>query len=259
MILDASAYVGHWPFRAMPFHTVDDLLRQMDGHGIDMAVVSSINAMFYQDPHEANRELARDTRRRRDRLVTFATLNPAYPGWEDDLKQCRGEFGMAGLRLIPQYHGYRLGEPCAEKIVHAAAACGMVVSFSGRIVDRRYRHRMDEPWEVTEEEVLSLFRRTREARYLLVNFYSVPGNRRWDRPAVWLDTCRLRGVPGGTLAKVIETCGADRVVLGTSMLFRYAAPALLALQLVDAPRSVKERVSWRNLAALLKMRPAAGG
>jgi hypothetical protein len=43
------------------------------------------------------------------------------------------------------------------------------------------------------------------------------------------------------------------------MLFRYAAPALLALQLVDAPRSVKERESWRNLAALLKMRPAAGG
>ena len=31
-----------------------------------------------------------------------AVLNPAYPGWQEDLGQCREEFGMPVLRLVPE-------------------------------------------------------------------------------------------------------------------------------------------------------------
>jgi len=256
VIIDASTYVGHWPFRSLPENTVRDLLRWMDRCGIDKALVSPIHAMFYQDAHQANRELHRETKRHRDRLIPLATLNPGYPGWEDDLRECRERFGMTGVRLVPQYHDYTLDQPCARQIVEAATGLKMVVSLMGRVVDNRYRHHLDQPREIAEDHLLKLFKAVPQARFLLVNFATVPGDRRWDRPAVWMDMCRFRAAPAPKLQKLIDRIGADRVVFGTSMLFRYPMPALLAMELLDAPGRVKQRILSGNLAALLRVRKA---
>jgi len=254
MIIDASTYVGHWPFRALPHKRVTDLLRQMDGHGIDMAVVSSIHGMFYKDAHEANHELHRETQRHRDRLIPFGTLNPNYPGWVADLKQCHEDFEMPGLRLFPQYHNYSLAEPHTAELVGAATARNMVISFAGRIVDNRGRHHMDLPREAAEQEITALFRRTPKARFLLVNFMKLPGGHRWERPQVWMDMCRLHAAPRPDLANLVELTGADRVVFGTSMLFRYARPPLIAMDLLEASKSVKDRIYCRNIADLLGLK-----
>jgi len=168
---------------------------------------------------------------------------------------------MPGLRLIPQYHGYSLADVCAAEIANAATDRRMVVSFSGRIVDHRYRHRMDQPWEIKDDQITALFKATPKARYLLVNFLNVPGGRRWDKPAVWMDICRFSSAPSSGLARAVETCGDDRMVFGTSMLFRYAAPALLSMELLKATKRAKERIYFRNLARLLNIRagrPKAG-
>jgi len=254
MIIDASTYVGHWPFRALPHRTVRDLLRQMNEHGIDKAVVSSIHAMFYKNAHEANHELHRETRRHRDRLIPFGTLNPTYPGWEDDMRQCRETFGMPGLRLIPQYHGYTLADACATEIVKAATELKMVVSLSGRIVDRRPRSPHDHPQEITDEQILTLFRRTREARYLLVNTWTLLYRRLPKQPVVWMDTCRYRAAPSHDLENLIKGIGSDRVVFGSSMLLRYPKPALIEMELLKASKVVKEKIYSRNLAKLLGLK-----
>ena len=104
MIIDVNAYLGHWPFRQLRHNTASGLLKLMDKNGIDKAIVSSINAIFYKNCHSGNEELAAETKAHRDRLIPFATLNPEYPGWEDDLKHCHEDFGMTGLRLLPHYH-----------------------------------------------------------------------------------------------------------------------------------------------------------
>ena len=103
-LIDANAWLGHYPFRAVPDHTPDGLLRLMDRHGIEQAVVSSLHSVFYSDPHSGNEELARWVGPHRDRLIPCATLNPEYPGWERDLKQCCDEWNMRGLRLFPSHH-----------------------------------------------------------------------------------------------------------------------------------------------------------
>ena len=106
MIIDAHAWIGHWPFRPLPHRGVADLLRQMDRCGIAKALVGSLHGLFYQDCHEANRELQKETRRHRDRLMPCAIINPRYPGWREDLAECREKFGMRCVRIVPQYHAY---------------------------------------------------------------------------------------------------------------------------------------------------------
>ena len=58
MIIDVNAYLGHWPFRQLRHNTVKGLLNLMDRNGIDKAMVSSINAIFYKNCHAGNEELA---------------------------------------------------------------------------------------------------------------------------------------------------------------------------------------------------------
>jgi hypothetical protein len=58
-LIDANAWLGHYPFRAVPNNTPAGLLRLMDRHRIARAVVSSLHSVFYRDAHEGNEELAR--------------------------------------------------------------------------------------------------------------------------------------------------------------------------------------------------------
>lgn len=127
MLIDVNTYIGHWPFRQLRHHTATGLLKRMDQHGIDQAVVGSIHGIFYKNAHPANEELAKAVRRHRDRLIPFATLNPVYPGWEDDLRRSAEDLELGGIRLYPQYHGYRLTDQAGLELVDAVTALGWTV------------------------------------------------------------------------------------------------------------------------------------
>jgi len=115
----------------------------MDGNGIDKAMISSINAVFYRNCHAGNEELHQSAKNHRDRYITFATLNPKYAGWKDDLKQCREEYEMSGIRMLPQYHDYKLSDDEAIEMINLANEMKMVISLPIRMEDRRQRHWLD--------------------------------------------------------------------------------------------------------------------
>ena len=251
MIYDANTWIGHWPFRALPRRSGADLLRQMDKHEIDKALVGNLHGLFYKDAHEANHELVKEIRRHRDRLVPCAMLNPTYYGWERDLKQCREEFGMPVLRLAPDYHGYKLTDACAKELVAAAHALKMRVALYGRIVDPRGRHRLDPGREADDGEVVAFVKRFPKAQFLMLNFSAMAEDRRLDKPACFYDTPRFLGDNGLRLERQIKKHGADRFVFGTTMLLRYGKPAVLAFDACRITRRERDAVAWKNLAKLV--------
>ena len=105
MIIDVNAWVGHWPFRRLRHNTVPGLLRLMDRSGIDRAVVASIHGVFYRNVHPANEELARQVLRHRDRLIPFATLNPAYRDGRRTCAGARKTWSCAGFACIRNITG----------------------------------------------------------------------------------------------------------------------------------------------------------
>lgn len=90
---------------------------------------------------------------RPDSLVPCATLNPAYAGWERDLRQCREEWDMHGVRLFSQHHGFKLAGPVCLELVRSAVAAGMYLQISLRLEDRRQRHWMDTTRELRLDEL----------------------------------------------------------------------------------------------------------
>lgn len=251
MIYDADTWIGHWPFRALPRCSAGDLLKQMDKHNIAKALVASLHGLFYKDAHEANRELVKDIRRHRDRLIPCAVLDPTYYGWRQDLKQCREEFDMPVLRLVPGYHNYTLNDPVATEIVQAAHDLKMRVALCGRIVDERGRHRLDPGREADDRDVAAFVRKFPKASFLMLNFANVARQRNRHKPKCFFDIVRFVGRGGMRLPKLIEKHGVDRLVFGSTLLLRYAKPTLLALEACRLTKRRRERILWRNLAALV--------
>lgn len=256
MILDANAWLGHYPFRPVPDTTPDGLLRLMDRHHIDRAVVANLHSVFYRDAHAGNAELARWVGPHGDRLLPAATLNPAYPGWQDDLRQCREWWGMRGLRLFPAYHGYSLVAPECLELVRAAAAAGMHVAIPLRLEDRRQRHRLDTTEEVTLANIAALARACPDAEIVVLEALGVENSPFVRDPAlknarVSFEFSRMATVLQGTISTLIERLGPDRLVFGSGIPLKTPGPALLKLELLEVPAAARDQLAHGNMERLL--------
>jgi len=158
MRIDIAAHVGHWPFRPFP-ETCRSLLSRMDATQVTTAVVSNLNGLFYQNPENANAELATwlaDDAEARRRLIPFAVINPTYPGWRDDASACLKQRAFAGVRLYPQYHDYTLADPALAELFRWAEDEQTAVAFSLRMIDARGRSWLDTKVVEAETEQLRL-------------------------------------------------------------------------------------------------------
>lgn len=256
MTIDMNAYLGHWPFRRLRHSDAAGLLALMDRAGIDRACVSSASAIFYKNSHAGNEELAEQIAGHGDRLIPFAVINPAYVDWEYDLGVCAEEFGARGLRLYPNYHGYSLGDACCNELIAAAAERGMIVSIPLRQIDQRQRHWLLEIPDVALRDLEGLVERHPQAQFLFVNGMGYSGSRlgRADNglPANYaIGISRLSAVMANETGTLVQNLGAERVVLGTGMPFKYPEPALLKVEVLDAPEETKQAILGGNAERLL--------
>ncbi|WP_207592284.1 amidohydrolase family protein [Halomontanus rarus] len=138
-IVDANAYVGNWPFRSLDA-SPEALVDRMDEKGVDEAIVSAIDALFYRNCHRANRELVADLEGYEDRLIPFATIDPTYAAWRKDLHEAVEELGMRGVRLFPCYHDYDLDQSAVAELLRECADLDVPVMIVAVLQDQRQRH-----------------------------------------------------------------------------------------------------------------------
>lgn len=109
---------------------VDDFVRAMDEHGIDLAAVLPIH------PYVTNEEVADRVRRHPDRLVGFASVPPfsettGIPRTDpvEQLRSAVRDLGLRGLKLHPTMQGFSLDNPGLIPLMNEAADLGIPVLF----------------------------------------------------------------------------------------------------------------------------------
>jgi predicted TIM-barrel fold metal-dependent hydrolase len=257
MTVDTNAYLGHFAFRQLRYNTADAMLGLMDEKGIDRAMVSSAAAITYRNCQSGNEEVAADVKSHRDRLIPFGVINPFYAGWLDDLKTCHEKFGMKGLRLYPKWHNYSLADRCLLDLIEEATQRNMIVSIPIRAVDSRQRSWLVDVPDVPQAEIVALVKACPRARFILLN------GRGYTRSPLgeadnglpdnyYIEISRLSATLDNETGTLVSRLGARRVVFGTGMPFKYPDPALLKLEVLDAPAEVKAKILGGNALELLK-------
>ena len=264
-MIDCNTFIGNWAFRRLRNNDAAGLLAMMDTFGITRACVASADAILYKDCHSGNIKLLEETPGHGDRFWLYATLNPAYAGWQRDLDQCV-QWGFRCVRMYPHYHGYDLAGKEAASLIDAAAEAGLPVSIPGRIVDVRQRHWMDTGENLDPLTVLRTARKHPDTCFVLTEFivnwprdsehWAIARDLRW-----YVELSRMTAALDKNLQVLVDTLGEERVLLGTGYPFKTPSPAFLKLRILDISEAAKSRIAGKNAQAIfgLDVDKAHGG
>ena len=255
MIIDVNANLSRWPFRHTPCDELPALVNTYLKHGVQQAWVGSIDGVFHRDIGGVNIRLAEACRQeRRIKLVPFGSVNPMLPDWQEDVRRCAEDFHMPGIRLHPNYHGYKLDEPVAAELFDLAVKRGLIVQVVGRMEDVRVQHPLMRVPDVDIRPLVALVEARPTLRVVLLN--ARPGGRgRGNQSStaadrICFDIATLEGVGG--VERTLQSTPVSQVLFGTHLPLFSAESAVSKLQeggLNDAQRQAIEHGNAERLLA----------
>lgn len=133
--MDFNCFSGNWPFHKVRYNTVEKIVQLHKRCGIEGGIVSSCEAIFYQDPYEAELSLSKELAG--TGYYHAMTLNPTLPAWKDALRRCVEELGVKAVRLVPGYHGYTLADDVMKEVCDSLQRYNLPLILTLRIEDER--------------------------------------------------------------------------------------------------------------------------
>ena len=232
-LIDTNVSLSRWPCRRLPLDETPALVARLRSQGVKQAWAGSFDGLLHKDIASVNARLAADCRKNgRGLLVPFGLVNPRLPDWEDDLRRCHEEHKMPGIRLHPNYHGYKLDDPAFARLLDLARERGLIVQLAVSMEDERTQHPLMRAPHVDVAPLVALLASRSNLRIVLLN---------WSRGVsstllvklsaagqVCFDIATLEGVGG--LANLLKQVPADRVVFGSHAPFFYLESAVLKLK-----------------------------
>lgn len=118
MNIDYNCYVGSWPFIKRRKIDFAGLRTMHEKHGIKTGYVSSLNAVFYNDPFEGDLELSEMIKNSGYRQAV--SINPMLPNTFFDIHRADDSFDYEAFRIYPTVHGYDFDSPQFIEFYHMA-------------------------------------------------------------------------------------------------------------------------------------------
>ena len=255
MILDMHVLLGRWPFAPLQYDTVEGVLELMDRAGIDKAVVTSLNSVFYYDCEIGNREVGRACAQHPDRFIPFAVLNPHLLLWKEHLQECLQAYGVKGVKLHPDYHKYSLLDDGAAEIMAETQRLDLPVWIQTSIQDMRHHPGY---CFVAETPILEVARAVE--RYADNKLIVAGGKHFRTRVPELLNATRREdyhivtdgiGGPHDGLGGLVERIGSSRLLFGTRTPILYAEAAKSTVEQSTIGEEDKVKILGGNAAALL--------
>ena len=249
---DVSAFVGTYPFRALPHNGIDWLLTQMDRVRIERAWVGHLSTPLFTDPAPGNAELRTMLEGHGDRLFAIPTVDPSLPSFRAEIQQAADRDASA-IRVYPMHASVEPTGTVMTELVSMAVSVRLPVVLTVRFEDVRQRHPLDVAADLPPGAVRSLARLDPGVRLLVthadrsfveeVHFGLTPEEAArvlWDVSWIW-------GPPEDHLALLLGTVGTERFTFGTGMPLRIPDASIAKLDLLDLTIEQRAKIMGQNL------------
>jgi predicted TIM-barrel fold metal-dependent hydrolase len=254
MTIDFSCTIGPWAFRRLPVTTAEGTRKALKREGIDRAVVSSLPAVLYKNPHAGNEQLTEEIGPPSRFFIPFAVLNPRFPGWREDLRRCADDLGMKGLRLYPNYQQFSLRSREARALVRAAAELGWVTCVSVRLEDERFHHWRMKTKPTPVAPIAQLALDIPQTTVVLSggsyadirSFFATVG----DAPNAYAEIGWLKS-PLEAVKTCVQEFGAERLLMGTNFPLMVPWCGTEKVTRADIPEDAKRAIMGGNASRLL--------
>ena len=267
MLIDISANIGHWPFHQLHYNTCKGMQGRMDQFGVDKAIISNLNGIFYKNTQSANEELISEIEAQKifkTRFIPFAILNPIYAGWKDDYNTCIHKMKMRGIRLYPGYHDYGISDTACMELLELAAKDKVPVAFTIRIVDSRERSWLDIDYvagtskpEWNLKNYLPALRQVPQGKYMFLNLankatFSDEEKRVFDKASFLIDTS---GRSITDMGEAIQNFGIQKIAFGTHAPLLDYATSLLRIESLKSNETNStgiDAIRYKNVLSMLE-------
>lgn len=225
-IIDTNVSLFHWPFRRLPLDETDRLVKKLSSLGIGQAWAGSFEGVFQRDIRAVNQRLV-SACAAHDLLVPIGSINPELPGWEDDLRRCREDHHMPGIRLHPNYHGYSLADENFPRLLSLATNLKLFVQIAVALEDIRTQAANLQVADVDLTPLPEILKQHSAARLQILNWKprgAVP-KALAEASGVYFDTARVEGTDG--VAALLNIIPSERVMFGTHAPFLIPEASLI--------------------------------
>jgi len=232
-MIDTNVYLSRWPFRRLNGDDPEWLVAKLSDAKVEQAWAGSFEGLLERDIAGVNTRLAETCRRFRDgMLIPFGAVNPRLPDWQEDVRRCHEQHTMPGIRLHPNYHGYKLDDPVFAELLKLAAERRLLVQVALLMEDPRTQSPLMRVPAVELAPLAAVVKATPGLRLELINCSSQIGREEYAAALsagnVSMDISMVEGVAG--LARLGRQVPLARVLFGSYYPFFYFESAVLKVQ-----------------------------
>ncbi len=245
-MIDVSVNLSRWPFRRLMGDDMGGLVALLRQRGVTEAWAGSFDGLLHRDISAVNARLAEDCNEHRGFFVPFGSVNPQLPDWQEDLRRIQEAHKMPGIRLHPNYHGYKLSDPVTIDLLSAATRRGLAVQIVLAMEDDRTQHRLMRVAPVDPTPIQNLVGGIKGIRLMLLNSSnntSVPRN-------VYFDFAMREGPYA--VVRAIASAGPDRVVFGSHSPLFYLESAAFKVKEAGLDETQVRAICETNPRSFLK-------
>lgn len=237
MLIDVSTAVGRWPFCQTQSITPARLSSLLKRAGVDLALTSSLEAVFHEDPDEDNRLLWRQLRGHK-RLVAVPVVNPRVADWRDVVARWAPK--APAVKILPSYHAYSLADANVDALAAELVRRRRPLMVQIRMEDERVQAPAFRVPPVPVADIVALSAYRQEAVDLLA-----------QAPRVWVDVSMLDGMDTVGAAVRQNRAFAGRLMLGSHSPLYYTQSAVLKVQTAEVTAAVRQAILGGTARKLL--------
>jgi predicted TIM-barrel fold metal-dependent hydrolase len=246
--------LSRWPSRRLHCDDTSTLVKKLRHHHVTQAWAGTFDGLLHKDISSANARLAEECHNHgHGILLPFGSINPKLPDWQEDLRRCHEVHKIRGIRLHPNYHGYKLDEPIFVELLAAATQRGLIVQLVAMMEDKRTQHPLLQVPPVNLAPLLDLLKQFPKLKIVLLNALQGLNGQLLLRLAatgqIYFEIATLEGVGG--IGNLIRQISASKILFGSHAPFFYFESAMLKLKESELSESQRKMISFQNAETLL--------